>query len=222
MATTTIIDNRFELAADNALIGQGGMGTVHMGRDTLTDNRVAIKLLKPEIIQQNPEIVERFIREGEALRQLNHPNIVKMVAACESEGNHYLIMEFVSGGSLLDLLDETHKLTVQRGLYIALDLADALTRAHRLNILHRDIKPANVLIADDGTPRLTDFGMARFSDHQITQEGAIVGTLAYLSPEALNRFPGSTCSAGGPGHRRPSPAASSGRRCRSSPRRYSS
>jgi len=166
-------------------IGQGGMGNVYIGRDTDTGQPVAVKELKREVLQQDPEIVRRFQLEGEALRRLNHPNIVKMLAAADVNDTHYLIMEYVEGGSLRDVLQREKKLTIQRILYIALDLADALTRAHRLKILHRDIKPGNVLIAEDGTPRLTDFGMARVQDVHVTQSGMIVGTLSYLSPEAL-------------------------------------
>lgn len=189
MTTTTHIGNRFELASPDStdhLIGQGGMGAVYQGTDTYTGRPVAIKLLKSELIARDPDMVHRFEREGEALRQLNHPNIVKTLGAFEQNGMHYLVMEYVKGGSLRGVLTETPRLSVQRAMYIALDLADALTRAHRLRILHRDIKPDNVLIADDGTPRLTDFGMARMGDSHITQDGAIVGTLAYLSPESFD------------------------------------
>ncbi len=187
MAALTPINERFALGNLNGgdmLIGQGGMGTVYHGVDLMTKTPVAIKLLKSDF--SDPQILQRFIREGEVLRQLNHPNIVKLLDAVQVKGQHYLIMEYVSGGSLRDVLEKTPRLSVQRALYIALDLADALTRAHRLGILHRDIKPDNVLIAEDGTPRLTDFGMAQVSGRpHITQEGAIVGTLAYLAPEVF-------------------------------------
>lgn len=187
-STTTTISNRFQSDLRNThnFIGQGGMGSVYKGIDSQTSETVAIKILKSEIIDRDPEALRRFRQEGEALRQLNHPNIVKMLGEEEQAGVHYLVMEYVAGGSLRDVLDATPKLSIQRALYIALDLADALTRAHRLNILHRDIKPANVLIATDGTPRLTDFGMARMgTEPHITQDGAIVGTMAYLAPEAF-------------------------------------
>lgn len=184
-----LIAKRFEVEInDNQdnFIGQGGMGTVFIGRDTTEMTPVAIKLLKPEVLREDPEMVRRFQIEGETLRRLNHPNIVKMLAAEDQGNSHYLVMEYVGGGSLRDILDENPQLSIQRTLYIALDLADALTRAHRLNVLHRDIKPANVLLAEDGTPRLTDFGMARVKDVHVTQSGMIVGTLSYLSPEALH------------------------------------
>lgn len=162
------------------------MGTVYRGIDTQTQDSVAVKVLKTDLMQRDPELIQRFRLEGETLRQLNHPNIVKMLGADEHKGVNYLVMEYIGGGSLRDVLDKEHKLSIQRALYIALDVADALTRAHRLQVLHRDIKPGNVLIADDGTPRLTDFGMARVSgEPQITQDGAIVGTMAYLAPEAF-------------------------------------
>ncbi|MEO1289317.1 MAG: serine/threonine-protein kinase, partial [Chloroflexota bacterium] len=186
--TTKILNNQFQVDFDNpnSFIGQGGMGAVYLGRETTTNTPVAIKVLKGDFVEHDPEMIKRFEREGDTLRQLNHPNIVKMLGAENRADAHCLVMEYVSGGSLRDLLDQQKKLSLQRSLYIALDLADALTRAHRLEILHRDIKPGNVLIAEDGTPRLTDFGMARVGGTpNITQDGAIVGTMAYLSPEAF-------------------------------------
>src|SRR2546430_115137 len=119
-------------------IGSGGMGDVYRGVDQLTNVPVAIKVLKAELA--TPEMIARFIREGEALRQLNHPNIVTLLDAAQENGQHYLVMELVEGGSLDDLLQQTARLPVPRVMNIALDLADALTRAHRLNIIHRDIK----------------------------------------------------------------------------------
>lgn len=169
------------------LIGQGAMGAVYRGLDTYSDQTVAIKFLKPEIVREDPDFVERFIREGEALRKLNHPNIVKMLDAIEENSSHYIVLEHVSGGTLSDLLRHDGALPVNRILDLALDLADALTRAHRLNIVHRDLKPANVLMAEDGTPRLTDFGHARMGDQsRLTRSGYLVGTYAYLSPEMIN------------------------------------
>jgi DNA-binding SARP family transcriptional activator len=180
-----IVAGEFALVetADN-LLGRGGMGQVYQGTDVRNGEPVAIKVLRPDLVAGQPELVARFVQEGEALRQLDHPNIVKLLAAEEEAGQHYLVMEHV-GASLRDLLDRQGSLPVSRALDIALDLADALTRAHRLGIVHRDLKPHNVLLADDGTPRLTDFGLARLVDgRDLTQTGTLLGTTGYLSPEA--------------------------------------
>lgn len=182
--TRRIIGGRFEILD---VIGQGGMGTVYRGRDTQTGETVAIKSLRPDIVKDDPKLVERFTREGEALRQLNHPSIVKMLASVEENNQHFIVMEYVGGKSLKELLAESGPMPIDRVLHITLDLADALTRAHRLKIIHRDLKPANVLLASDGTPRLADFGVARLSDKQgHTQTGEVLGTYAYLSPEACH------------------------------------
>jgi serine/threonine protein kinase/tetratricopeptide (TPR) repeat protein len=179
-----MIAGRFEILEQ---IGQGGMGTVYRAKDTTTNQTVAVKHLRNDFLGQDPDMVERFKREGEALSALNHPNIVKMLTAVDENKEHYLVMEYVSGGSLAELLRATPRLSVQRALYIALDMADALTRAHRLNIIHRDIKPDNILIADDGTPRLTDFGVAHIGTAvRVTQADSVVGTYAYVSPESFN------------------------------------
>lgn len=185
-AMNKVIKNRYEMIR---VIGTGGAGTVYRGLDRDTDKPVAIKELRPQN-SFDTDITERFRREGEALRRLNHPNIVAMLDAFEDDGQQYLVMEYVGGGSLADLLGEQPQLSLDRVLQIGLDLADALTRAHRLNIVHRDLKPANVLIAEDGTPRLTDFGTALIKDnHRITEQGMLIGTLNYLSPEAINGQP---------------------------------
>ncbi|TEU18704.1 MAG: hypothetical protein E3J21_05315 [Anaerolineales bacterium] len=200
MSTSQLIANRFEISdPEKDLLGRGGMGDVYRATDTQTGEPVAVKALSPGVVARDPDIVERFVREGQALRQLNHPNIVSMVAAVEEEGQHYLVMEYVGGGSLRDLLEAqrpdrsarpVRSLPSTRALEIALDLADALTRAHRLGIIHRDLKPANVLLAEDGTPRLTDFGIAHVADSpRLTETGILVGTVDYLSPEACNGEP---------------------------------
>jgi serine/threonine protein kinase len=187
-----LIGDRFQIDdRERDLIGRGGMGDVYRGTDLQTGQAVAIKALRPEVVSSDPDALARFLREGEALRQLNHPNIVQMVAASqeadgiEAPGRHYLVMEYVWGGSLRDLLDHEGQLSVERTLEIALEVADALTRAHHLGILHRDLKPSNVLLAEDGTPRLTDFGCAHLAaSPRLTQTGTVLGTVLYLSPEA--------------------------------------
>src|SRR5258707_9958275 len=178
----SLLQQRYEILQ---LLGSGGMGTVFQARDVDTGDLVAVKMLKPDIIDLDPDIVQRFAREGDVLRTLNHPNIVKLLATMQQGDQHYLVLEYVRGGSLADLLKALPQMPVARVLSICLELADALTRAHHLKIIHRDVKPANVLLAEDGTPRLTDFGIARVGDQVITQSGVVMGTYAYLAPEAF-------------------------------------
>jgi DNA-binding SARP family transcriptional activator len=181
-----LIAGRFAVdELESNLVGRGGMGEVYRGTDTHSGQPVAIKVIRPDLVAGQPDLVQRFRREGEALRRLDHPNIVKMLAAAEQEGHHYLVMEYVAGGSLEDLLRCRGSLPVERTLEIALDLTDALTRAHHLGIIHRDLKPANVLLTPQGLPRLTDFGLARWVDRPgLTESGMLLGTWDYLSPEA--------------------------------------
>lgn len=174
-------------------LGIGGMGIVYRGIDNHTGQTVAIKQLKSEIA--NPEIIERFRREGEALRDLNHPNIVKMLDMFEHEAHHYLVMDYISGSDLNDFIKQNSPLDYGQCINIAIDVADALTRAHRLNIIHRDLKPANILISDDGIVQLTDFGVAHIADKErLTDHDAVTGSLEYLSPEALHGNPASVHS----------------------------
>lgn len=186
--SSILISNRFQISLDDeaSFIGQGGMGTVYKGLDVQSQEAVAVKTMKADAVARDPDMLSRFIRESELLRQLNHPNIVKMLGADEHDGVHYLVMEYVKGGSLRDVLDKSARFEARPAMEIALDVADALTRAHRLKILHRDIKPDNVLLAEDGTPRLTDFGLAHMQgDANITHDGAIMGTFAYMPPEVF-------------------------------------
>ncbi len=173
---------RFELGE---LIARGAMGAVYHGVDRQTGQRVAIKRLRPELASEKPELVLRFVLEGEILSRLNHPNIVKMLAAQPDGDDRVIVMEYVAGGSLRSLLRREPQLPLQRVLTILLELTDALSRAHHLRIIHRDLKPENVLLAEDGTPRLSDFGLAHAPDQGLTEKGEVMGTIAYLSPEAL-------------------------------------
>jgi NarL family two-component system response regulator LiaR len=187
MEDSHLIAGRFELGY---FIREGGVGRVYKGRDRQSGEPVAIKVLRPEVILDAPDLVERFRREGEVLRSLNHPNIVKVLATLEEGGQAYIVMEYVAGGSLADCLLRQPQLPVERALRIALELADALARAHHLNIIHRDIKPGNILLAEDGAPRLTDFGLAHIAAYPaITGRGQVIGTFQYLSPEGCNRQP---------------------------------
>ena len=192
MSPSQLITDRFEL---HNLLGRGGMGEVYCATDTHTGEAVAVKALNPDVLTNDPMLLERFVREGEALRQLNHPNIVHMVAAVEEQGRHYLVMEFVEGGSLRDLLNSRGSLPASEVVKTALEVSDALTRAHHLKIIHRDLKPGNILLAKDGTPRLADFGIAHIQDSsQLTQSGTLIGTVDYLSPEVCQGDPSNELS----------------------------
>jgi tetratricopeptide (TPR) repeat protein/predicted Ser/Thr protein kinase len=185
-ANSEAILGRFEIGE---FLGRGGMGVVYHGRDRQTGQRVAIKCLEPELVGLLPEVVERFEREGDILRRLDHPNIVKMLGVSHEGERRQIVMEYVAGGSLRELLRRQSRLSVERALAIALELSDALSRAHHLGVIHRDIKPENILLSQDGTPRLSDFGLAKSSDRRraLTPSGTIVGTLAYQCPEVLHR-----------------------------------
>lgn len=176
--------DRYELGS---LVSSGGFGEVFLGLDRLTGQPVAIKRLRPDLVAKRPDLVERFLREGEALSQLSHPNIVRMLADFERDGQRYLVMEYMTGGTLRELLDRENRLSLQQVLDISLELADALSRAHHLHILHRDLKPENILLDDHSRPRLSDFGLALLESHRsrLTEEGTIFGSPYYVSPEAL-------------------------------------
>ncbi|MGB7342543.1 MAG: protein kinase [Phototrophicaceae bacterium] len=185
--TNKIIGKRYALYEQ---LGAGGLGTVYRGIDTQTETDVAIKQLRPDMA--NEEQIARFKREGIALRDLNHPNIVKMWDAMEEDGNYYLILDYVVGGDLNQLL-QTASLSPEKAVSMCIDVADALTRAHKLGIIHRDLKPANVLIAEDGTLRLTDFGIAHvINQDTVSDAESLVGTIDYMAPETLHGQEAST------------------------------
>lgn len=164
-------------------LGGGAMGTVYRAVDEQSGRNVAIKFIAKNLAA-DPSMLERFKREGEALRQLRHLNIVGFVDAFQSDDSYVIVMEHVPGGSLYDLL-RSGPLPIERAVQITLDLCDALIRSHHLKIIHRDIKPENILMAEDGTPKLADFGVARLSEGtRMTRSGMQVGTPYYMSPEA--------------------------------------
>ncbi|MEY4544856.1 MAG: hypothetical protein RL685_1051 [Pseudomonadota bacterium] len=168
------------------LIAEGAMGSVFRGIDRETGAVVALKRLRRAVVAERPEVVTRFVRESEILRRLDHPNIVRIIASFDSDDDHQIVMEYMPGGSLRSVLRAERRLSPQRTVRLLLELTDALARAHHLEITHRDIKPENVLLAGDGTPRLSDFGLSRLADQELSSNAALIGTLPYLSPEALS------------------------------------
>jgi len=175
-------EERFE---ELELIAEGAMGAVYRGIDLETGSLVAIKRLKRAVLVDHPDVALRFARESEILRRLDHPNIVKIIASIDHGDDHRIVMEYMPGGSLRGLLRAQGRLSPERSVALLLELTDALARAHHLEILHRDLKPENVLLAADGTPRLSDFGLSRWADREGPGKSPLVGTLPYSSPEAL-------------------------------------
>jgi eukaryotic-like serine/threonine-protein kinase len=179
-----VLNDRFELGEK---LGEGGMALVYKGMDTYTKQPVAIKRLKREAIIKNPEQLERFRREAIVLSELKHPYIVNVLDTSIHNGDYYIIMDLIEGGTLRQRMDEVKRLPIAYAANIALDISDALARAHRLGIIHRDIKPDNVLLSRDSIPFLSDFGQAHITDASpLTRPGQVIGTLNYIPPELLN------------------------------------
>jgi len=180
-------------------IGEGGMGVVWRAADTTLDRDVAIKFL-PEELAQSPDRLARFEREAKAIAALNHPGIVTIHAVENVEGLHFIVMELVQGRPLSDLIP-TDGLSQERFFTLAVPLADAVSAAHARGITHRDLKPGNIMVTEEGQLKVLDFGLAKLvadvsdddssesATRTVTRDGAIVGTVAYMSPEQAEGRP---------------------------------
>jgi len=164
-------------------LGQGGMGAVLLATDTRLDRKVAIKRILGEAAG-NRMAVNRFLTEAKSIAALNHPNVVQIYDYGRANDGPFLIMEYVDGGSLLDRCHDG-AIPFESAVDLACQLCDGLAKAHDVGIIHRDIKPANVLLTKDGTPKLTDFGLAKAQagDHGQTMTGAVLGTPDFMPPE---------------------------------------
>lgn len=176
-----VYNGRYEL---NRRIARGGMAEVFLARDALLDRPVALKVLFPEFAT-DPSFVERFRREAQSAANLSHPNIVSVYDWGEEAGTYFIVMEYVEGASLAELLKDEGSLHPDRAADITADTAAALGFAHRNGVIHRDVKPGNVLINPTGTVKVTDFGIARAvsTAENLTQTGTVMGTATYFSPE---------------------------------------
>ena len=174
-----IICNRYKILDH---LGTGGMATVWLGYDTILDRKVAIKTFK--IDANDSDAVKRFNREAKAVTSLSHPNIVSIYDV-ENEGDfYYLILEYVEGMTLKDYMAKNPRMPIETIVHIAKQIADGLSHAHQNGIIHRDIKPQNILMNNDLTCKITDFGIARaYGDTTLTQTNQMLGTVYYLSPE---------------------------------------
>ena len=151
-----LIANRYQLLES---VGQGGMADVYKAMDTILNRIVAIKILRGELAD-DPMTLLRFQREASAASKLSHPNVVDVYDVGESEGRHYIVMEYVRGRTLKQLIAQRGALHLDEAVDIMLQLTSAVAMAHEKHIIHRDIKPQNVLVKDDGTVKITDFGIA--------------------------------------------------------------
>jgi eukaryotic-like serine/threonine-protein kinase len=181
----TVIDGRYRVIRK---VGSGGMADVYCAEDTHLGRRVAMKLLYRRFAQ-DLEFVERFRREASSAAGLQHPNVVGVYDRGEFDGTYYIAMEYCEGRSLKQVITSEAPLDVRRAIAIAKQILIAARFAHRRNVIHRDLKPHNVILDDEDTVKVTDFGIARAGASDITEAGAIMGTAQYLSPEQAQGRP---------------------------------
>ena len=174
------INDRYEIVKS---IGEGGMANVYLAHDLILDRDVAIKILRGDL-SGDEKFVRRFQREALAASSLSHPNIVEMYDVGEDKGMYYIVMEYVKGVTLKQLLKKRGALTLSECIDIMLQLTDGISHAHASYIIHRDIKPQNIMIQDNGEIKITDFGIAiALNNTQMTQTNSIMGSVHYLAPE---------------------------------------
>lgn len=175
-----LLGNRYEIISQ---LGGGGMALVYKGRDTLLNRQVTVKMLRPEYTGDE-EFVARFRKEAQAVAKLSHPNIVSVYDVGQEDDTHYIVMEYVEGRNLKQIIREQGKLPVHQAAEIARQICEGLQDAHENGIVHRDIKPHNILVNDNGKVKVTDFGIAQMmSSITLTNSGTIVGSVHYFSPE---------------------------------------
>ncbi|MGH9450163.1 MAG: protein kinase domain-containing protein, partial [Terriglobia bacterium] len=166
-------------------LGQGGMGVVYKARDPVIGRMVALKTLTAEVLN-DPELLKRFYREAQSAGSLQHPNIVTIYDMGESEGRPYIAMEYVEGESLQKIIARQQPLPLSLKLKIICQFCQGLDHAHKHGVIHRDIKPGNILLRNDGTVKVVDFGIAHLDSTTLTKTGVFMGTVHYSSPEQLN------------------------------------
>ena len=174
------LDGRYEI---HELIGVGGMANVYRCTDTLDDREVAIKILKDEYLN-NEEFIRRFKNESKAIAMLSHPNIVKVYDVSFGDMIQYIVMEYIDGVTLKEYIDRQGVIEWKDVLHLTTQVLRALQHAHESGIVHRDIKPQNIMLLQDGTIKVTDFGIARFSDKATrTMTDQAIGSVHYIAPE---------------------------------------
>ena len=171
------------------VVGVGGMARVYLASDRVLERQVAVKVLSPPYAQ-DPVFVERFRREARSAARLSHPNVVAVFDSGSDADQHYLVMEYLAGQSLAELLVRQGRLAPRWAAELGMEVCAALTAAHAQGLVHRDVKPANVLVGDDGRVKVADFGIAKAAaTATLTGTGSVLGTAAYLSPEQAQGGP---------------------------------
>src|SRR4051794_40529043 len=179
VANQTVIDNRYRITSR---IGSGGMADVYEAEDTHLGREVAIKILHRRF-SQDEEFVERFRREASAAAGLQHPNVVSVYDRGSHDDTWYIAMERLKGRTLKKLIQEDAPVDQRRAIDLTIQILQAASFAHKRGVVHRDFKPHNVIVADDDSVKVTDFGIARAGASEMTETGSIMGTAQYLSPE---------------------------------------
>jgi serine/threonine-protein kinase len=178
-----LLDGRYQI---RARIARGGMATVYLATDLRLERRVAVKVMHAHLAD-DAAFRDRFIQEARSAARLAHPNVVNVFDQGQDLGTAYLVMEYLQGITLRDLLGEYGRLTPEQTMDILEAVLAGLVAAHKAGIIHRDLKPENVLLADDGRIKLGDFGLARAATSSTASGQALLGTIAYLSPELVTR-----------------------------------
>ena len=177
------INDRYQIIKS---IGEGGMANVYLAYDTILDRNVAVKVLRGDLATDE-KFVRRFQREALSASSLSHPNIVEVYDVGEDNGQYYIVMEYIEGKQLKQLLKKRGKLTISEVIDIMLQISDGLSVAHDNYIIHRDIKPQNIMILENGLVKITDFGIAMaMNSTQLTQTNSVMGSVHYLPPEQAN------------------------------------
>ena len=182
LTTGSTFAGRYQIIEE---LGKGGMGKVYKVHDTKIKEKIALKLIKPDIAKDK-KTIERFSNELRLARKIRHKNICQMFDLGEDRGTHFITMEFVPGQDLKGLIRQTGQLAVGTTINIAKQICDGLTEAHKSGVVHRDLKPSNIMIDKEGDVRIMDFGIARSMEGKgITGAGVMIGTPEYMSPEQV-------------------------------------
>ena len=166
-------------------VGRGGMGAVYRGRDTVLDREVAIKVMSSDFAADETSR-PRFYREARAAAKLQHRNIVTIFEFGEEDETPFIVMEFLRGEDLSKRIRHEPPLTLEQKIDIIAELCTGLHFAHEQGVIHRDVKPANIWLVPDGSVKLLDFGIAKFSSSTMTRQGSVFGSISYMSPEQVN------------------------------------